>query len=431
MAGLIVSRTLCVAVISLPFIIAPIGVAQAADKDRIAELERRLDDSTKLIDELSRRVRELEARSAQPISSPAAASADDSAKRLDDVEQQVTQMVESRAHDHGAGLAIHGFADVGAGTHNPLFPNNKGAYVGSLDLYMTPEIGERTRALFELNFETNESGELDTDLERAQLGLDVGQTSTIWLGRFHTPYGYYNTAFHHGQQISVSLRRPRFLEFEDHGGILPAHTVGAWWAGARRLDESRWTYDLYVGNAQRIINGTLDMGAAGVQHGNVTVGGNIGFTPGKLDTLKVGASYLTSEVEDDALVQNRTRLNNLGVYALYDSNSWENMIELYVFDNEDLSGGTGTHRSNAGFMQFAYRLARSTPYLRYERADLDQTDPYFSAQTSGGSYDRAALGLRFDLNPAAALRFELARTNNTDRLEDEFSEVVMQYAARF
>lgn len=427
------NRRLTLLVIAFAIATVPIGSARAAEDERVTELERRVSDSSKMIEELTRRIHELEAR--LPAEAPAAAiaSSEDSTKRLEAVEHEVRQIVEGNASgSETGGLPVHGFADIGAGSRHPTNPDKEGFTVGTLDFYLTPNLGERTRALLELNFEVDESGGVATDLERAQVGFEIGEGSTIWAGRFHTPYGYYNTAYHHGQQISTSLRRPRFLMFEDQGGILPAHTVGAWWTGDRQLGAGKLTSDLYIGNAQRISNGTLDLGAAGVDHGDAIIGGNIGFLPGgRLDGLKLGASYFTASVEDDALVPIRTRVNSYGIYAVYSSDRWENMAELYFFDDKDQSGATGTHRSNAGFAQFAYRMNRLTPYMRYEQADLEQSDAFFSAQASGGSYDRTALGLRFDLDLTSAVKLELARTNNTDRLEENFSEALMQYAIRF
>ncbi|MFX6330640.1 hypothetical protein ABTF76_20520, partial [Acinetobacter baumannii] len=66
---------------------------------------------------------------------------------------------------------------------------------------------------------------------------------------------YWNTAFHHGAQIQTAVLRPKFLEFEDGGGILPAHTVGLWGTGRLRLGDGRIEYDLYAGNGARIIDG--------------------------------------------------------------------------------------------------------------------------------------------------------------------------------
>lgn len=424
----------------------PAMAATPTPEDRVAELERRLDASAKLIEELNARVRSLEARvpsqgaattaaaapSNAPSPTPDAAPQSDEADRLATVEREVSEIAAGASSRNASGLPVHGFADVGAGSRTATDPDRKGFVVGSLDFYLTPELGDRVRSLFELNFEVDEEGEIATDLERAQIGYQVADSATVWLGRFHTPYGYYNTAFHHGQQISMALRRPRFIQFEDEGGVMPAHTVGLWMTGGHRFSSGRWTYDAFMGNAQRIEDGTLNMAQAGLSSAEMTFGGNLGYLPGgSLDGLKVGASFMAANVEDDAVVPNRTRVLNFGLYGVYDTDQWENIIEFYHWDNDDRSGATGSHTSDAGFVQVAYRMNRFSPYARYERASLDQADAYFAAQATGGSYYRSAIGIRFDLDLSAAIKLELARTVNTDRTGDEFSEALMQYAIRF
>src|SRR6266513_2147746 len=215
----------------------PVTHAAAADSERIAALEQKLDHSLQLIGQLSARVHDLEAQVAQgapvaaarrpgtaaaaaapvtaaaaqpgsPAATPpatAAATPPDTAQRLAKVEQTVTEMTASAGRRAEEGMATHGFADVGVGNHNATFSNYQGANVGELDFFLTPRRGSRTRALFELNFEVGSDGSVGVDLERAQLGYQFADSATVWLGRFHTPYGYYNTDFHHGQQIATSL----------------------------------------------------------------------------------------------------------------------------------------------------------------------------------------------------------------------------------
>ena len=364
----------------------------------------------------------------------AAATPPDTAQRLAKVEQTVTEMAASAGQRAEEGMATHGFADVGVGNHNAEFSKYQGADVGELDFFLTPRLGSRTRALFELNFEVGSDGTVGVDLERAQLGYQFADSATVWLGRFHTPYGYYNTAFHHGQQIATSLRRPRFIEFEDHGGIMPAHTVGAWLTGSQRVGDEKLTYDVYIGNSQRIQDGTLDMNNAGNTHGSTIVGGNLGvLLSGALDGLKVGVDVFQTRIldEDAPPPAPATRVRSYGVYAAYDTDTWEDIAEFHVFDNDDLTGHTGTHRSDAGFVQMGYRAGRYTPYARYERGAFQQSDDYFAAQATGSSYYRTALGLRFDVDLVSSLKLELADTHLTDRLIGSYDEALLQYAIRF
>jgi hypothetical protein len=425
--------------------------AAADDSGRIAALEQRLDQSLQLIRELSARVHDLEAQAAQgapaaankpsgtaaavaaaPTSAPATQS--DTAQRLAKVEQTVTQIAASAGqHAEDTGMPMHGFADVGVGNHNAEFPQYQGADVAELDFFLTPRLGSRTRALFELNFEVGADGNVGVDLERAQIGYQFADSATVWLGRFHTPYGYYNTAFHHGQQIATSLRRPRFIEFEDHGGIMPAHTVGAWLTGSERVGEEKVTYDVFIGNSQRITGGKLDMNNAGNTHGSTIVGGNLGLLlSGALDGLKVGVDVFQTRIEnEDQSPSYVTQVKSYGAYAAYDTDSWEDIAEFHVFSNQDLTGHTGTHHSDAGFVQMGYRAGRYTPYARYERGAFQQSDNYFAAQATGSSYYRTALGLRFDVDLVSALKLELAQTHLTDRVIGSYDEALLQYAIRF
>jgi hypothetical protein len=439
----------------------------ADDSDRIAALEQKLDQSLQLIRQLSARVHDLEgqvaqgaptvpakgsgtgaaaaapatAAAAQPATpaatqpGAAAATPPDTAQRLARVEQTVTEMAASAGqHPEDFGMPMHGFADVGVGNHNAEFRQYQGADIAELDFFLTPRLGSRTRALFELNFEVGSDGAVGVDLERAQIGYQFSDSATVWLGRFHTPYGYYNTAFHHGQQIATSLRRPRFIEFEDHGGIMPAHTVGAWLTGSQRLGDEKLTYDVYIGNSQRIKNGILDMNNAGNTQGSTIVGGNLGLLlSGALDGLKVGVDVFQTRIldEDAPPPAPATRVRSYGAYAAYDTDSWEDIAEFHVFDNDDLTGHTGTHRSDAGFVQMGYRAGRYTPYARYERGAFQQSDHFFAAQINGESYYRTALGLRFDVDLVSSLKLELAETHLTDRDISSFDEALLQYAIRF
>ena len=425
--------------------------AAANDSDRIAVLEQKLDQSLQLIRQLSARVQDLEAdkRSGTAAAAPPAAAAQppaaaappgaaaatppDTAQRLAKVEQTVNQMAASAGQHAEEGLATHGFADVGIGNHNAEFSKYQGADVGELDFFLTPRLGSRTRALFELNFEVGSDGTVGVDLERAQIGYQFADSATVWLGRFHTPYGYYNTAFHHGQQIATSLRRPRFIDFEDHGGIMPAHTVGAWLTGSERVGDQRLTYDVYIGNSQRITGGALDMNNAGNTHGSTIVGGNLGLLlSGALDGLKVGVDAFQTRIEDeDQSPAYVTQVRSFGTYAAYDTDNWEDIAEFHVFSNQDLTGHTGTHHSDAGFVQIGYRAGRYTPYARYERGAFQQSDRFFAAQTNGSSYYREALGLRFDVDLVSALKLELAETRLTDRVIGSYDEALLQYAIRF
>src|ERR1700686_933294 len=195
---------------------SPVTHAATNDSDRIAVLEQKLDQSLQLIRQLSARVQDLEAqaahgappeadkRSGTAAAAPPAAAAQpgtaaaaqtgaaaatppDTAQRLAKVEETGNQMA-ARAGQHAEeGLGRHGFADVGIGNHNAEFSRYQGANVGELDFFLTPRLGSRTRALFELNFEVGSDGTVGVDLERAQIGYQFADSATGGLWGVSTP----------------------------------------------------------------------------------------------------------------------------------------------------------------------------------------------------------------------------------------------------
>jgi hypothetical protein len=213
---------------------------------------------------------------------------------------------------------------------------------------------------------------------------------------------------------------------------MPNHTVGAWFTGAEPLTDGKATYDLFVGNGQAISDGSIDPRSGGVDHGGAIYGGNLGYVFGDaLNGLKIGASAFRSKITNDQPYVNFTRVDNVGVYFVYDTDRFEHIGEYYRFSDSELTPVGPTHKSSAGFLQLAWRLPIATPYARYERAVLNQSDTYFAAQDQGMSYYRDAVGLRFDIDLKSALKFELGRTKNTDRVIQEWTDVMMDYAIRF
>jgi hypothetical protein len=371
--------------------------------------------------------------------------------KLEAIQTELTQVTEGMAKRSSAedGLPIHGFMDVGFATNSwGTSAGPMGFNGGALSFYLSPHFGDRVKALVEPNFEVTPEGAVATDLERLQIAYTFSDAATLWTGRFHTPYGYWNTAFHHGAQIQTSVLRPRFLDFEDKGGILPAHMVGLWDTGKFNAGEGKLTYDVFAGNGPKIVLadptappaptnlGTLDINFAGDNNHQAMVGFNLGYEfSGNMDGLRLAVHGVRGDVDDNAPMQfNKTGLNMLGGSAVYLSDAWEVMSEYYGFNDKDKSGSSGTHKSKAGYLQVATSFNRLTPYVRFERVILDQADNYFSMQASGQSYARQALGLRYTLNQKAALKFELLNSSfkaETGRAALGYRSLLIQYAIGF
>ncbi len=340
------------------------------------------------------------------------------------------------------GIPLHGFADVGFSTHSAESSDPKGFNVGSLDFYLTPRFNDRVKGLIEIIFETTPEGEIATDLERMQMGYTFSDAATVWAGRFHTPYGYWNTGFHHGAQMQTSVARPRFIDFEDKGGILPAHMVGMLGTGKVRMGEGKLTYDIFAGNGPQVVmggaaggqDGTLSINAAGDDNRKAMTGLNVGYeASGKLDGLRVAVHALRGEVADDSTAHNNTELSISGGSIMYFEDDWEILSELYIFNNTDKSGAAGKNRSTASYVQVGKTFSNWTPYVRKEVVVLSQSDNYFTAQANGQSYNRESAGFKYDLNPKASIKLELQNSDFAagNRPASSYRSLLLQHAIRF
>jgi hypothetical protein len=415
--------------------------ASADDSATVKDLAQKLEASLRTIEALTKRVEQLELE--RKKSAPAAVEfrapgAAELGARVEAVERSVAQAEASSAaaSQVDLGLPIHGFADVGGGIRNDAAAGTsqpRGFKVGVFDLYMTPQISSRIKALVEIAFEYDESGVLNVDVERMQLGYAFGDWLTLWGGRFHTPYGYWNTAFHHGAQLQTTIVRPKFLDFEDSGGILPAHSVGVWANGATRTGLGKVGYDFYVINGDRITTGVLDFQARGDSDSNVGYGFRTSLTPAGT-SLTVGVHGFDQRVTGEnaeGTATGNVKVRMLGGFANYDTDNWEAMLEYYNFRNRDIAGGTGTHASNAWYAQVGYNINEQyTPYVRYESCSLSDADPFFTLQESGKSYRRSVAGVRYNLSPKAALKAEWLRTTGAGTSGTQDS-LAIQYSIRF
>lgn len=384
--------------------------------DRIRALEKQLADSLRLIEALSARVSELERARATTAAAPApAAPVAGSTQEIAKLQESVAELSDSLSKRSGdTGLPVHGFADVDAGWSGGIDPQKlRGFNAGTLDLYLTPQFGQRVKSLAEIAIEYGDDGAVAIDMERLQLGYTVSNALTVWLGRFHTPFGLWNTSFHHGANLQTSIFRPRFLDFEDKGGIIPAHSVGLWATGRTEIPGGKLTYDGFLSNGPTIRDRTIDFNAFTDDTPNKMLGGNLGYRPsGTLSGSVVGIHAFGSTVaalNTSGAQLSLTRLRMAGAYFGYDADNWEAIGEYYSFRNADVASGV-THSSTAWFAYVGKTLGDFTPYARHERVSLDPGDNYFLSQESGRSYTRTAAGLRYTIDSRSSLKFELSNT---------------------
>ncbi len=343
------------------------------------------------------------------------------------------------------GLALHGFASVyytATGQQNAP-EGNTGFKLDNLDLYLAPSLSDHIRALMEDVVEFDDwhapgesNGQPVIDIERLQVGYVFNDDVTVWIGRFHTPYGYWNTAFHHGAQLQPTVMRPQFVAFEDHGGILPAHMDGLWATGRAAHGPGRITYDAYLGNGQRILDGALDMQNEGNADAHTAFGGRLGyeFRGGALDTLWIGLHGFDEQVDNfvSGVMTAATNVKVIGGFFHWTPGNWELLGEYYGFQNRAHDGSGPSHSSSAWYAEANYTFfGLITPLARYESDRLSQDDGYFQYLQGGKSYQRELIGVRYDLTPQVALKLDGNHTDATRDGGQAYNEMHFQVAVRF
>ena len=349
-------------------------------------------------------------------------------------------------------IPVQVYADVGAfkrregadtTTTSTTTPGRDGAFVGTLTLFVSPQLGDHIRGLFEAVSEFNEAGMHEIAVERAQIGYAYNDALTVWGGRFHTPYGYWNTAYPHGgAQLQPSIARPVQLS-----GSLPEHTIGLWVTGLFNMGVGKLTYDAYVGNASRVVDGAIDPNHSAGDNQSKNFGGNIGYNAGgPLGGLRVGVHALRAKVTVCGAVTDtgncktpvlgKSDLNIHGAYAHYENHNLELFAEYYRFKNTNLISSFYPGykaRSSSGFVQLGYALAEDwMPYIRYEETGYDQNDEYFKNLSNGRSYGINTLGVRYELHSNAVLKAEFSQIKSrTASTLNDSKEMRVQYAIRF
>jgi hypothetical protein len=131
--------------------------------------------------------------------------------------------------DDGSRFNFHGYADVDF-QRNVDGTQTKKFDLGEIDLFGTERLSPRWTALMELVFETDDQqlvASVPVNVERLLLQYRGNDFFNVDIGSYRTAVGYYSTAYLRGAWLQTAISRPKMFTFEDQGGFLPLHAVGA------------------------------------------------------------------------------------------------------------------------------------------------------------------------------------------------------------
>jgi hypothetical protein len=291
---------------------------------------------------------------------------------------------------------------------------------GAQDVLIRGELSNSMVATTEMAFEPGEDGGIGVDIERFNVRW---QSSRFFIdaGRTHTGFGYWNNAYHHGRWLQPTIARPRWVAFEDDGGILPVHWVGAGTGARLPLGDTTLNIMFTVGNGRgkivddvrnnrdyqtmKAFHGSLELVGIGRPELRAGVAGIFGRIPAQPDSVRPSLpNQEITEVIGSAHV------------------AYVNVPLLLIAEGYDVAHLALGHQwtTYGGFFLIGYAFGRVTPYVELERiASKGGTDPFFNPGAMGSpvlSFDtvEGIFGLRLDLSDWTALKAEFRDTHAYD-----------------
>lgn len=237
-----------------------------------------------------------------------------------------------------------------------------------------------------------------------------------WLrlraGRSHTAFGYYNDTYHHGNLFELTTSRPFGVGFEDEGGLLTAHLVGAGIDGTIEAGAAgAFRYDLEVGNGRLADTSAVAVVKAGKTEKMVNLRLRW-LTPMDGLTLGVNGVYdVVPGLEATPTDPGREKIVETiaGAHAVYMEHGVHFLAEGYLVHHALASGGSSD--TVGGFVELGYSIGPVTPYVRPEyihfpsNGDAVYQHPGAFWDGAPSAFD-ARVGVRWLVTPQVALKLE-------------------------
>jgi hypothetical protein len=221
-------------------------------------------------------------------------------------------------------------------------------------------------------------------------------------GRYHTPVGYWNSAFHHGSWLHTSTSRPEMIKFGSK--LVPIHFVGILLEGTLPRNRFGLSYSAGFGNGRH--ENVARSGDAGDINSDKAWVVRLQSAPDRYFGLEFGLSFYSDEITptDRPEIKESTVM----AHVAWAKESPEIIFEYLHSTHELLLDSSVSGDVDAWYAHFAYRLKGKRrdwkPYIRFEKTEVDGTDPLLFDQ--GLDFDASILGVRWDFNPYAALKAE-------------------------
>ena len=418
---MLVSRALGLA---LGFVILPgmlFGGDSAApdtDKEMMKALLHR-------VEQLEARVAQLEAQQkpgVQVQSSPPAASAPSPAAAESTPQQAPGFTMMPERMEARTLMQIRGFGDMTL--HGSNARDTHTAFsLGQLDLFVTSDVSEKFRLLSEIVFEADPQNAFGVDVERLLLQYSLNDYFNLAVGRYHTDIGFYNTAYHHSAWLQRTIGRPFLFEFEDKGGILPIHNVGASLSGQIPSGSLGLHYVAEVGNGRASSSPFAEPVQNEVDENNgKAVNLALYARPNIVHGLQVGFSAYHDNLHPRGITNIAESI--FDAYAVLQRRNFEWLNEALLIRHA-VKGGH-IFDTPGFYTQLSKAFGRYRPYFRYQYVNESPQEPTFPFV---GLQHGPSVGLRYDASEAVALKVQYDR--DMFREQPSVNGLALQFAFTF
>src|SRR6266568_5082687 len=335
------------------------------------------------VQQLEKRVSELESKQgAAPASSLSAASIPPAQQAA----PQQTAAPAGQEHQHGGqeeqaavrqmethfpSLQIRGFGDVDYSATDQKGITS-GFNLGQLDLHLASALSPKVSYFGEVTFNAQPTG-YTVEVERNIIRYDYNDHFKLSFGRYHTPIGYWNTAFHPGTWLQTTVERPEMVN--EDVAFVPIHMVGFLAEGSIPSGGAGLYYNFGVGNGRGDI--ISRPGDAGDNNNNRAWVANVFARPARLYGLQFGASVYRDKIISPADGGN-FREWITSAHVVWTKETPEILAEFANSQHQEILTAQ-VFNSPAFYVQFAYRLPWSEralkPYYRFEYIRLAQGEP--------------------------------------------------------
>lgn len=278
----------------------------------------------------------------------------------------------------------------------------------------------------------------ESELERFQLGWQFEEETIAWLGRYHSPARYWNSAYHHGQYLQTSITRPLIEKFEDEGGIVASHSTGLMLNTLRKLqDVDAFQVLVSLGKTAVIDNDQLnpfdllDVGAGN----KASAALRLAYLPDQFGENQFGLILNWSRLMvGDSVIAEQQGLQRVdqgivGAYVDWRSKDWRIIANLTYVDNQMIKQVQNqTDTFYTAYFQAEYEINQDWRVFGRLEDTYEGDNSEYLALFPSAVLQREMLGLRYDFYKKHALTLELS--NITTQFA-EFDQAWLQWSAVF